>query len=1017
MPRLLDGYHIYTGVNWRPVYYYMIEIEDGDILFDICSLMKMNKEELEEAYDKPVNEQPNGVKTDSKGSHDIKPGKIFYVKVQKCLDKRLNIRQIFNPATSIRCMYGPDEPMKNRYILFWQSNKKNSEKSDDFMSNRSGLDFGRNSGTKPIGLGVTDGDGILNGESIKWISDGTDKNIIFNNNGKFPDHTTDKDINFKCILELSMRTQKSFEIYETKEKLVTIGSKLVHNIKGNIPLHDIRKGNFIWQKNVSKFNNIRKYSFMPLPVDIFKRKTFETINLFEIDSQTQPDQHFICTKIPKTIDKSKKLNREFYVLNKDAIDKELQIENNGPLYKLNAHYKEIRDFLHFQPLQGRAKKKLIGPNYIEYKKQKKDFKYLPDLDKTKGVGYFYKQVTERNPVIKEVVIGRLTLPEWIARIKQGIRTTELYASKYRKITKQYTDVISTLGAVEGMSNVAAQFPNRGLKNNQIVTPIIFAEKSNEIQNLLAKKLKNLEDPKYKKSLDDYIKQAEKLFDMVNDPCFSKEIIDYLKLDDLTWAKRDKNRNHIFKNLTHEEKYYRNILNQLSDVLIESYTLFKNTDAFNLEVGKKDVRTIASKAFKQYYDIIINFSPDTINKLELKFPLAIILDQIQKKSELSYAARTKDFVGKYLMNAPGTPSLLVCLVDVFGPYLAEKYFNNQDKIKTGLKKCFEFTFKWALKEESFKDVKIAIDQNDPVKVKGSASEKFLSIDKYGKPGIILGHTFKSLMFGLNLWIMFENVGNDKKTVEKRFVKFVSDGLNLSLSGVGLLMKETTNSILLNKIGMKSYVNKAGITISQKAIMVKTLGIIGSLVNIYIAHEEWGEAYETKQTKKIRIKGVDFYFAVIGLMFFILIGGIGPSLVFFIAEFIVRAIILEVFQGGPMERKITAICEELESNEDFSVIKKDENILDQFNLMMNILNNYSRSNSSLSWRAVFPLINIGYVIRDKKNKINYGATEKIIDDIVNESNAPSARFTFSISELLILHKELMEKIEKMKIRDKM
>ncbi|MCP4160499.1 MAG: hypothetical protein GY760_10530, partial [Deltaproteobacteria bacterium] len=314
-----------------PKPYHQVKIVENDKIDDLSEILQTNVKKVQTAYYKPVNEKgPNGVK--EKGSKGIvlKPDKIFYYPFEKIIDKKLNIHKVFSVYTSIKCMYGPDEPMKNRYILFWETN----ENGDDFKENRNGSAFGINGDSKPIGLGVTDSDGFLNGKSLKWFTS-DDNNITFNN-GKFPDHAKEKEICFVCKmqepsdnyrikpklkLEKPEKMSNEDKIYKqlhgiTKYHYTKIGSEFRHNLIKNAPLHDIGYGDFIWAKKVSRFNRNRKYSFMALPVDIMNQDTFNSISLFEKDPAFKK---FVKTVIPKEINES--LNsRQFLLINKPAVE-------------------------------------------------------------------------------------------------------------------------------------------------------------------------------------------------------------------------------------------------------------------------------------------------------------------------------------------------------------------------------------------------------------------------------------------------------------------------------------------------------------------------------------------------------------------------------------------------------------------------------------------------------------------------------------------------------------------------
>jgi hypothetical protein len=998
MPTLLTEPYTYDdGFGAKP--YHRVKIEDGDTLSEICALMKRDQKALETAYSKKVNTQSDGVYS-KKGINHIKPGKIFYLPYEPILDKRLNVHKVFYTYTPIRCTYEDGEPMKYRYILFWEPNKKKGVSADNFKKKRTGSFFGRGGASKPIGLGVTDGDGILNGESLKWISEGSEKNIIFKNSGKFSKYAEESEINFKCIYELSMRGQRSYEVAETREFLIKLGSHFKStSIINNANLLDIGLGDFVWAKNVSKFNNIRKYAFMPLPIDIINRKTFETIDLFKIDPPgAEKSKQLITNFVPKDL-VNKTTMRIINAVDKEKVQKELKIENNSGTNQLRAHTKEIYNFFKPVPFQGKVKRTLTVSDFSEYKEQI-GYKHLKDKDKKED---FNIKITEQTPVVKEVIL-KSTLPEWIARINRCIEETEVVSKKYIDIVKTYTDILSHLDYIGKLSHIAAKFPFRyrqketGIKIERkplpikiTAIPLLVEQSAEDVSAEFIQSIKNYKDPKYKDimdgyktALENYEVQANKLFALINKPEFSKEIIDYLELKDMN---RDTKRTSIIKftSLKDKNEYYDGIAETLCNLFKKSYELIRNTDPFNKGLDTQD--TLTWKAYQQvlkdYNSLKDQKKPDELS------PYAVILNEIKKDGEKKRTVdlqKKKDWFGNHFMNSPGSPSTLVAVIDIFGPFVTRAYIENKEKVPQFIKVVIN-TFKNLMFEDPIKaDNAMNTVLSGNFGTKNSFAEKFISTDNKKAYIKTIGRSCQGLMFILSMIMTAEHLAKKDEDSVKKMLIFANDMIGLRIGAIGLF--KITPSDMNLRDALKSS-NKFSNSIKNLSRNVKALGILGSAISSAIAIQELTTADDDTARQKA---GLDLTFTLIGAAFFLGPAGWVPSLMFLAATYGLRTIFERIIKGGPVEQTLYDITKKIRKEKGFHVIKDNPKTKQLFDDMIDNLEDIKGSNTVLSWRAAVPLISIGFVKVKESSKdpnikvIDYEKTKKLIGSIVK--NTPRA-----------------------------
>jgi hypothetical protein len=988
MPKLLEKYHVCSGVNWRESLYYQIKIEKGDTLYDICSLMKMDMKEIETAYHKPVNATGNGVNIDSKGPHDIKPDKIFYVKLKDCLDKRLNVRQLFYPTTSIRCMYGKDDPMKYKYILFWETNGKSGDSKDfNFKTNDAFNKYRRKDALQPVGLGVTDGDGILHSQSLKWIEDVKTNKSIKLIKRKIPDvFYKSKDINIEKTFYTAVgRSGAAKKRVHTEKVWTNFHCKLNLYDKGT---YNIKDDNWIFKENVSRFHNNVKYAFMPLPIDIFIEKKDET-SLINIDKkfETLPlfdiDKNFIKEFIPhkiKTEDRLRK--RSFYTLDKGEVDKRFNsIKKEGDYTSLKKPVCEV------------------------YKTQK-GFEDLVDNTPPKN---YQKLRTEKVPMRKEVVIP-CTLPEWIARLNIRIKKSKKLYKEYEKRAKHYSDSIAFADKIANFSSIVAKYPYRDpsieYSKRDLAIPLSINQHADLFKEKIVEKLKNKPDEEFAKARDSFQKEVDKLYEVVHNKEFVQEIVDYCeyKIEGIPFKNKP-----IFLKLNDDEKekHLSHIQNELSLTLLEAYHLFKKVDIFNFKVDSHDEST-PSKAFKNYFDIVLkNKIPDD----KTKQPLFVI-----KESLLKSATELKDFTSTYIANTPGPPSLLVGLADFYSSYIYGKAADKKSRkqILKGLEWLENLFKKNNFIKEKINDVNKIVDN---YKQKGIKAGKYLNeVDfedlKIDRRKTMIRYTnngMKGFFFVMNAYNLLNHVdlllkkGKTWNQVFEQFLHIANGLVGLRMGYIGLFSKYA-DDIKISKI--------------------KVLGHIGFWITTVLSLIQHAKARKMGDDKGRYLIYSDIALGMVGLLFFGTVGAVA-GIAFLILSLFLSPLIEEWIYGGPIEKQIYNWCIQFSDKSNYfnaynQFIIKDSNLNEIFKKIIEINDDLDDNNKKLSWKAVIPLLTSGYCVFEN-GKINYDDTEDLIENIVQverhwwiiDRQEYAKRYStltdFEISDLINTYKKNLKIIE--------
>ncbi len=934
MPRLLEdsfAYGTQDGIpNSRP--HFKIEMEENECLDNISAITKLSIKELTTAYYKPVNKNgPNGVKNDSKGPNDLPQGKIFYIQYDKILDKRLNIYKLFSVTTSIRCMYGPEEPMRNRYILFWETNNDGNA----FKENKTGSYFGRKgrSGetTKPVGLGVTDGDGILNGESLRWIADLDENKIKFSNNGKFPEHAKEIDISFTCTMNIGEEG-----ILKTFYK--KIGSTYKHNLKGNIPMHDIGNGNFIWAKKVSRFINFRNYTFMPLPVDILNDKTFNTMDLFQIDSS------LLTTFTPNSIQEST-YTRKIYDFDKESFDRDTANLRTYQRQKLNSEMDSFFDIPSGTLYSINNPRQIIVPELKYYSEPELNFKHLPDQDGP--VENNHKIITEQTPPIKEVTL-KCSLPEWVARIKLLTNEATKIYNKLKNSKKPHFEHMNNLLHLSMVSKVRAMFPYS--RNHIDDCKINIA---NEIPEELSSLKKNISDcfiarseegSEDERSYNDLMSKLEIIRNTINSKDLFEETKRYLGTKESTeWPYLFLGGLNDNQKKVHQEKTG----NTLCFEINRAYTLFKDMEIYDVNANSKSLKTFFEKVYEEDIYIVINKVLEADEGKPVLYENAVFF--LLNDSNLH----------QYISRSKGPSSLLVCMLDISKHFYSKVEFDANSLIKSFSqsqlhKLCVKLYWKTYLPTlQKYVEYKTSIEHffnvRQPLKRKlvfirdwvKKYSPKKLKIKVKINAKQLTGTGFDLIVLIMQISAFRSSINSNNKqninTVIKEYLDGVSQVTGVALSGVSLF-KGVLRAGMFDRICNILLLLQFCITIFKMANE--------------IVRDSGDQTEKQLLFKDIVITGFTLmvYFMNLELL---------PATIFYLSIMCLNSIWTSYLIGGPLSQYVhdtfQIVCESNEYN-DYKKNKKVHTLIKNINSSIFRLKNTEFD--MISWRGAIPLMECGF-----------------------------------------------------------
>ncbi len=816
--------------------YYPVKIEKGDAIAQLGATKGYNAFFSLDYYERAVNkEAPNACRAGS--NKNLKIGTLYYCPLRTVQSSQIVTHKIHFATRAVRCLYddGSNEPLRNRYVLFWELN----DKKDDFYITKDGRyhKYHRGNANLPIGYGITDEDGNLSAcTDLTICTDDEDrKNFTFN---RFVDSIKGRiaedyarvpeeiDDDIEKLLESNLffysgdgSNTARYEVGQKKKDLPdkkTVKRQRHPNDRQLVPMQRKDDGNrvrFVWKDNLSRFPLKRNLVFMILPADICPEKAFTTRNLLEIDKLYLWKGDKLKYLDAKNPERSIFMPPGSYPEQQEMYFKTLKKEPDK-FYSYHGYYYS----------DSVLKKNNIDYWKIEFKDNSDDLGYYIQK-KTYSAGG-YERITERasDRVTIKLPVDNF-LPEWTARIKQKTELLESAFMEYQAAIMPHLTNMHILDRMSDLITIFAKYP----KEWQSETEINPLKKSIKVIDQLKGKIKkrytanrNNPDRNCKIAFDDLEQSADDLLKFLNNKKLITVFDEYIekvkenkfgnwpyentKIDWLT---------PFLKNLT--RAYY--ALSKLPDVMEKDVYKDHIQYVFDLwasEIDDKQIIDINSKAGK--------FNLRKIKRPESKIKDIPIVHFVAKCIELQDVASAGGILQNMLKNDDGPSALYLALANIFGSRWckvfehgklrsAQKTINRAATHMMGFLRVFTKSLDDPFAEnELFTTVIEQLNMDNPFKNTDEIANDIK--DRLNLSSEIKSRIFRGLMVMFSSLGLWSSIKKDDQETLKYWAEITAGAADTTVAAMNMLFKRFEKKLWFIKTStrLENLVSVVGIALS-------------------------------------------------------------------------------------------------------------------------------------------------------------------------------------------------------------